>query len=221
MAHRFLHSYSLAAILLVLVWSCPAPGQQLNYDEQTKLAHSMTNEELLKCLDGSCTIDAIVAVNELADRKPVAFLIKAYRLKSEAGSKGLIVQALSQIPGDDTVASFMRSILDEDKDDWYRWNYVAELGDRRALARLAKKCSYPIPSYVWAKTLDQFGKYKYRPAIPCLIQWVDAASLNAAGSAYASLQQLYPDAPKDLPTPEDARVYFEKQYRQENASRRK
>ena len=108
-----------------------------------------------------------------------------------------------------------------DKQDWLAWQYLAERGDRKALAMLNQNCGkYGASSDVWTDTLVLFGKYRYRPAIPCLIRWVNVMNLTPADAAYASLRILFPGSP-DLKSPEDAETYFTKRASQEAASKKK
>jgi hypothetical protein len=160
---------------------------------------------------------------ELVRRKPIDPLIQAYRKNSNNDLDGLasrekVSEVLYRIHGR-RVETFMRSILTDIEEDWYPKNYLARLGDRQAMAELSRRCGYSIASYIWADSLEQFGKFRYRPAIPCLVKWVWSPS-NPADSAYKSLLRLYPDAPRDL-SPEAAHEYFGKRYAQEKASQSK
>lgn len=119
---------------------------------------------------------------------------------------------------DPRIDHFMREHLSRrrDRGDYYVARYLSKKGDLKALGILAGNCyEYGISSLEWSFTLEEFGKQKYRPAIACLIKWVDAASLNAAGAACDSLRIFYPDAPNNIPSTEEAAKYFNARYRAE------
>jgi hypothetical protein len=173
----------------------------------------MSTEELTKCLLASdnCQFDFNFIKNELVARKPVALLIQTYRDSQDSTARESISETLYNI-SDPRITIFMRQVLTDDDDDWYPKNYLAKRGDEQAMEILAKKRSYPMPSYQWAESLEIFGKYSFRPAIPCLMGWADAASLNAADAAIGSLRKLCPGSPKDFSSPEAAQAYFKKRY---------
>jgi hypothetical protein len=103
---------------------------------------------------------------------------------------------------DDTSADFMRRVFRVNQDDgedlYYPVNYMAKRCDEAALHRLATE-RFSISSLQLASSVELFGKCKYRPAIPFLVDSaINAASLNLVEAAQDSLKLLYPDSPKDF-----------------------
>ena len=185
-------------------------------EETARNTKSLSTQQLVDCLTTKlpCKVVRAEVEGELVRRKAIDLLTQTYRQTHDPTARGAITETLYDID-EPRVEEFMRSIQFDSKDDWYPKNYLAERGDRTALAFLGQVCQYPIPPYIWAKSLEQFGKYGYRPAIPCLIWWVSAGSSHAADAAYESLQQLYPHSPKNLDSPEAVRMYFQKRYDEE------
>jgi hypothetical protein len=71
---------------------------------------------------------------------------------------------------------------------------------------------YPISSLEWAYTLREFGKQKYKPAIPILIEDLGAASLNVVEEAFNSLKVFYPDSPSNFSSIKEMKTYFQNKY---------
>jgi hypothetical protein len=97
--------------------------------------------------------------------------------------------------------------------------YLAKRGNAKALAILNQNnYKYPVSSYEWSYVIAVFGKQKYAPAVPALIDDMSAASLNVVGAAEESLRAFYPDSPsdKDFGTIEKAQSYFRKRYESEH-----
>jgi hypothetical protein len=112
----------------------------------------------------------------------------------------------------------MRRELDDGswEGDYYNALYLAKKGNRKALSILTANCwKYSVSSVQWADALSEFGHQHYRPAIPCLIESLNAMVLNAGDASYQSLLEFYPDAPGDLPSQETAEEYFQNRYKQE------
>jgi len=80
---------------------------------------------------------------------------------------------------------------------YYAINYLAKQCDPIALKKLSSgRYRGQTNGMQYATSLELFGKCKYRPAIPHLLEELDDFSGNAAGGAEFSLQELYPDHPK-------------------------
>ena len=127
---------------------------------------------------------------------------------------------LYQIHDPAVVAAFKRRLAESEREeDYYVANYLGELGDVKALEILNRHYfRYPVSSLKWSFTASLFGKFNYRPAIPNLIDSLNAASLNLAGAALESLQALYPGAPTHFKTLAEAQEYFENQANEEGTS---
>ncbi|HME33848.1 MAG TPA: hypothetical protein VKF84_01325 [Candidatus Sulfotelmatobacter sp.] len=110
------------------------------------------------------------------------------------------------------VTAFMQRILAErvnDGEDRY-WpvNYLAKKCDNAALKEVRSGRYRGQGSLQYQTSVELFGKCKYRPAIPYL---VDVAvydfSFNISAAADHSLHALYPDSP-DFDMLEDMQRYF-------------
>lgn len=208
------------SLLLLLVSLFVVPAASQTRSQQIK---TLSSRELLACLkvNPNCSVESYDALDELTRRRQVSFLIRAYRNSKDDHQQELIVEALFHIR-DPRVSRFMREVGSEwmDEQDWLAWQYLAERGDRKALAMLNQNCGkYILPSYVWADTLVLFGKYRYRPAIPCLLKYLSSVS-NPADAADQSLRLLFPGSPK-LNSQEEAQAYFEKRAQEEGAAKKK
>ncbi len=96
---------------------------------------------------------------------------------------------------------------------YYIAQYLAKKGNLKALEILKKKhFIYPVSSWQWSYTLREFGRHKFTPAIPTLIYYLDAASLNVVDEAFEALLVFYPDSPTSFQSLEEMRTYFKKRY---------
>ncbi|MDD5756928.1 MAG: hypothetical protein WC324_02380 [Candidatus Omnitrophota bacterium] len=96
---------------------------------------------------------------------------------------------------------------------YYVAQYLAKKGNKKALEILNRNNSgYPISSWQWSYTLKEFGRYKFVPAIPTLIESLDAASLNVVNEACKALQAFFPDSPATFQSLEEMKGYFMKRY---------
>jgi hypothetical protein len=118
------------------------------------------------------------------------------------------------------VTSFMRRVLAErvyDGEDLY-WpvNYLAKKGDSAALAELATGRYRNQGCMQYQTSVALFGKWKYRPAIPYL---VDTALYDFCGNiidaAEKSLRAMYPDSPKQFESLGAMQHYFCRRAKQE------
>ncbi len=98
---------------------------------------------------------------------------------------------------------------------YYVAQYLAKKGNEKALEILNKNSvKYPISSRQWSYTLREFGRQKFVPAIPTLIECLDAASLNVVEEALKALLVFYPDSPMDFESPAEMKAYFTKRYKE-------
>src|SRR4029077_10483942 len=111
------------------------------------------------------------------------------------------------------VASFMKRVLSErieDGEDLY-WpvNYLAKIGDSAALKELSTGRYRGQGCMQYETSVRLFGKWRYRPAIPYLVETaLHDACLNIVDAAQKSLHAMYADSPKDFNTLEDMQHYF-------------
>ena len=152
--------------------------------------------------------------DEISRRRQIDLLLKSYGVRKDDCQKQWIVEALYQIqkPKNHATTEFMRSIAGTgtDQKTWLALQYLARLGDEKAMATLSQNCyRYEIPSSSWGETLVLFGKQKYLPAAPCLIKSIGSA---AGEQALEGLRLLFPHSPANFQSEEEARSYFEKRY---------
>jgi HEAT repeat protein len=214
---------TLTIVLLLCCFGCGTSRfAASNYDEMQRTFRSKDSASLVRMLatsldapqdipDGETPYLAICEI--LLERRQTEFLVNAYRQSSNESVRGyLATRGLYQID-EPSVLELFRSRLSEKEDEeaCYITIYVAETGDTKALEILNRHYfQYPVSSWQWADTVELFGKFGYRPAIPNLVDSLNAASLNLACAACASLKQLYLDAPRELSGPTSAREYFSK-----------
>jgi hypothetical protein len=111
------------------------------------------------------------------------------------------------------VSAFMQKVLDErkpDGEDFY-WpaNYLAKKCNQAALQQLSSGNSREQGCLPFQATIQLFGKCKYRPAIPYLVD--DALSDSCGNLVKAAtdvLHDLYAKSPKEFPRQDDAQKYF-------------
>ncbi len=118
------------------------------------------------------------------------------------------------------VTEFMRRVLAERVNDgealYWPVNYLAKKCDASALKELSTGRYRNEGSLQYQASVELFGKCKYRPAIPYLVDFaLDDVSLNIVGAADDSLRALYPDAPKNFGSPEMARDFYCRRAHQE------
>jgi hypothetical protein len=147
----------------------------------------------------------------LIERREAALLLKALDQAKESTTRiRLISLGLYQIQ-DDRITKVFRSRLKEreDEESYYLANYLAKLGDNKALDILNRHYGhYPVSSWQWATTVGLFGIHHYEPALQNLIKSLDAASLNVVEAAFGSLRAFFPEAPPKFDSIEDAKKYF-------------
>lgn len=204
---------------------------RLSTAQEERPLKTWTTRHLLDCLSYRQKCDQGLGEfeEELRYRRPIYTLIHEFNRAAPNGDGGLYRDSIketlyfvSQDRDDPRINSLMRRELDDGtwRGDYYNALYLAKRGDLKALSMLRTNCwKYGISSAEWADALIQFGRQHYRPSIPCLIESANAASLNAADAAYESLLLFYPDAPKDLPSPEATQDYFRNRYRSEHRKR--
>lgn len=152
-----------------------------------------------------------VIEKELIRRKDISKMINAFKNPKDSFQKEEMVNVLYQF--DDPIISetFKKFINSNElsKTMYYCLNYLAKKGDMAALKILNKNYfGYPVSSLQWSYTVKLFGKYQYKPATDNLIWSLNAASLNLVDAAFKSLYMLYPDAPHDYDSLEDAQKGF-------------
>jgi hypothetical protein len=183
-------------------------------DQATRELQHMSSSNILNCASQgdttSCNYNAWQLGYELGRRGNIRFLTRSYRRANE-GQREVIIIAMTRIKRNPEVTAFMHQVSFKqhwpDKLDteprWYALQYLAESCDEEALRRLNGGHnfgeSYPVACMYWTDTIRTFGKCKYRPAIPHLIQSINTvACLNISDSAVKSLHDLFPGKCENL-----------------------
>jgi len=153
--------------------------------------------------------------DELVRRKQIAPLIKAFENPLDEDQQLIVAQALFYTDDNRIAPTFKKHISSEINDTMYFClNYLAKRGDKEALKILNDNYfQYGVSSFQWADTVQWFGKYKYRPAIPNLIDSLNAASLNLVDAAQESLEQIFDGPHPKFKTIEEMKNYFEELYK--------
>lgn len=179
---------SLALTLLLALMLSPASNAQSSKE--------IPSPELLARLGDQDLERANAAWFELLRRREIPWLTSLFD-RDEPNQENIVMLLyhMGQKKYDERIVRFMRAHLGKDlsRHDFYIALFLAERGDLPALETLSNNCyQYGMSSMDWANGLVQFGKYRYRPAIPCLVWCVNAVSLNAADAAIQSLELFFP-----------------------------
>lgn len=151
--------------------------------------------------------------DELVARREVDFLLASLNAATNSDAREwLVSDVLYRVDDHGVFEAFARCLGDkQDRESYYVALYLAERGDTASLATLNRHYfQYLIASYEWASAVEAFGKFKYIPAATNLVESLDAASLNVSGAACNSLQEIFPDSPRDFSGPGEAKNYYSK-----------
>jgi hypothetical protein len=139
--------------------------------------------------------DYVFAVmDSLTARRAVEVLVAAIDHPADSTQEEYVILAAYDLEDPRVVAVMARHVTSETTAvAYYAANYLAKRGDRQALAVLSSNAGqYGISSAQWATTVRLFGKYKFMPAVPYLIDSLDAASMNVGAAATESLLDIFP-----------------------------
>jgi len=182
-------------------------------------------EDLIRWLDWSQMPDNLKAAEdidptcgiagELTRRREISKLLAALETTDSPIVRIYLTRSvLYQMDSPEIVKAFESRLRDNtDEDNYYVAEYLAKRGNRKALEILNRHYfehgvfGWPVSSMQLAYTAELFGVHGYRPAIPNLVNSLDAAVLNLAWSAEGALELLYPDAPK-FKNSGECRAYF-------------
>ena len=196
-------------------------------DELARRLPSLSSESLVQCFDNwkICGVEEDRASgwsisDELARRGQIQRLLLRYWKEPKWTIRGGIEHVAYHFDSPE-VTAFMQKVVSQrmknGEDRYWPVNYLAKKCDQTALQELSSGKYRNQGSLQYQTSVELFGKCKYRPAIPYL---VDAAlydfSLNIVGAAADSLQALYPDAPQSFATLEDTQQYFCQRAREEH-----
>lgn len=208
-------------LMLVALAGCAIPGASIQRSPSTQLVtmFSVPYNDLPPWAKQGAWEDPYAAVSaELLRRRDTGFLIDAYVRTSNETTRHYLVLTLCQIDDPAVLRAFQGWLSESESEANYRIaDYAARRGDRIALAQLNRHYfMYPVSSVQWASTVELFGRFGHRQAIPNLVNSLDAASLNLAEAALHALRLLYPDAPKIFTTSQDAQQYFRARFEAES-----
>jgi hypothetical protein len=208
----------VGAILLLIV-SAGARGQDKG-DSALASLRRKTRAELVECFS---TLDSCGAqsnwdiADALGTKANKAFLLSEFRGRKDPDQRLGIIYSLYRI--DDTeIAAFFKKLVAERFDDgeelYYPLNYLAKRCDGEALGVLSGGGKGGYPGYPgclqWSTTVKLFGQCRYRPAIPYLIDSIDAACMNIGIEAVESLKKMFPGSPNFEPySLREIQQYFE------------
>ena len=132
---------------------------------------------------------------ELIRRKPIEDLLYAFDHPRDGIQRSHVLNALYHIDDDRITATFETHMTKEATEaTYYCVNYLAKRGDRRALAILNDNYGrYPVSSWQWSYSMELFGIFRYRPAVPNLSNSLNDASLNVTSVAEWSLKEIAKD----------------------------
>lgn len=151
--------------------------------------------------------------SELSARHQVDFLLDQLNAKNSPESREWIVSNVLFGMNDHRIyGAFLKKLSDkEDRENYYIALYLAQRGNMQALATLNRHYfQYPVASFEWEVAVAAFGKFAYMPAVTNVYGDLNAANLGLAGTAYGSLQEMFPGSPTNLGSPLAAEVYFGK-----------
>lgn len=189
-------------------------------EELTRRLPEMTTDQLVACFadwhicgvrEGETT--GLPISDEIARRgNPVPLMVSYWQQQSPAIRAGIEhVAAHFDIP---QALTFMQDVFAKHMDDgenlYFPANYLARRRcDADALKLLSSGKSRSQGCVQFESTVRFFGRCKYRPAIPYL---VDSALSdlceNIVNSAAEDLQGFYPKGPQTFDSPEDAQRFY-------------
>lgn len=179
----------------------------------------MTIEELMSCFvewhvcgTKESEVTGTPISDELARRGNPNALIDSYRYEQSPARRAGIEHVAYHFDTPQVLA-FMRDVFARKLDDgeglYYPANYLAKRCDPEALKLLSTGQARGQGCLQFESTVETFGRCKYRPAIPYL---VDSAIVdlcgNIAAAAANDLQALYPGSPERFDSPEDAQTFY-------------
>jgi len=187
-------------------------------DELVRRLPALTSEQLVACFDkweicgaGEDRASGWPISDELARRgDPHALLVRYWKEHNWIIRSG--IEDVAYHFDTPEVTAFMQRILAErvkDGEDRY-WpvNYLAKKCDPVALKELSSGRYRNQGSLQYQTSVELFGKCKYRPAIPYLVDTaVYDFSFNISAAADHSLHALYPDSP-DFDMLDNMQHYF-------------
>ena len=150
--------------------------------------------------------------DELARRGNPNALMDSYRYEQSPARRAGIEHVVYHFDNPQALA-FMREVflrkLDDGEGLYFPANYLAKRCDPEALKLLSTGQARTQGCIQFQSTVETFGRCKYRPAIPYLINsaLVDMCG-NIADAAANDLRVLYPGGPAAFDSPEAAQAFY-------------
>ncbi len=173
-----------------------------------------TIEQLLNCFGDwkICGADEWSLADEIAKRKKPDLLIDRYRRETNSQIRTGILLALYRVRKPE-VARVMREALaaGQGSEESLYWpaDYLAKQCDPDALHWLATRKGRIAGCLFFSETVMQFGKCRYREAIPYLVTYsFNDACLNIQDEAEHDLRGFYPHSPKEFDSLDAMRKYY-------------
>jgi hypothetical protein len=199
---------------------CGTPDQNEISEELTRRIPEMTTDELMACYadwhvcgtrENETT--GMPISDEIAKRgNPVPLMDGYWKQQNPAIRAG--IERVAYHFDYPQVLSFMQDVLAKRLDDGENWYYPSNYLARRrcdpdALKLLSTGESRKQGCVQFESTVQAFGRCKYRPAIPYL---VDSALSdlceNIVNAAAEDLRNFYPKGPKTFPDAPTAQKYY-------------
>jgi hypothetical protein len=188
-------------------------------DELVRRLPTLPTETLVACFDnwricgtGENQASGWPISDELAHRgNPHALLVRYWTEPKESIRWGIVDVAYHfKTP---EVTAFMRKVFEGGKGDegflYWPANYLAKQCDAEALKWFGTRSQRSQSCVQYAPTISLFGKCKYRPAIPYLLEYsLHDACLNIDDAAADDLHKLYPGSPREFSNLQDLQKYY-------------
>lgn len=188
-------------------------------DELKRRLPDLSTERLIACFAdwkvcgvGDDLESGFAVSAEVARRGNPDALLDRYWTEPNPDVRYSIVQVAYHSKSKRAIA-FMQKVLaakngDEDALYWPA-SYLAKRCDPDGLKWLGTRIGRPEGCIIFAPTVRYFGKCRYRPAIPYLIEnFLDDACLNIVDAAANDLSKLYPDSPKSFDSLKEVQKYY-------------
>jgi len=199
--------------------ACGTTDQEAISRELSHRLSQMTNQELLSCfvdwhICGTRETEqtGMPISDELARRGNPNALMDSYRYEQNPARRAGIEHVAYHF---DTpqVEAFMREVMLRKLDDgeglYYPANYLAKRCDPEALKLLSSGKLRGEGCLQFESTVETFGRCKYRPAIPYLVNSALTDVCSNIGEAAANdLRIFYPSAPESFDSPEAAQAFY-------------
>ena len=188
-------------------------------DELIRRLPQLSTDKLVACLGdwkicgaSNSESDGWAVSEELARRGNPHPLLTRYWSESDQDVRYGIVHAVYHFRSPE-VTAFMEKVLDsQDGDEGFLFwpaDYLAKQCNSKGLSWLSTRQGRPESCMVFSSTVPLFGKCRYRPAIPYLVEHsIGDACLNIVDAAVTDLRKLFPGSPKIFNNIEDMQSYF-------------